>query len=82
MGPEVDVGYPLQQCYICTAEQAVTLGDSTERTTIRPVGPVEAIPAEVSSIEKILSHTIELSGMIHRRPIRVLLDSEIYRQLY
>ena len=36
---------------------------------------MEATPAEVSSTERIPSQTIELSGMIHRRPIRVLLDS-------
>ena len=30
---------------------------------------------EVSSTERIPSQTIELPGMIHRRPIRVLLDS-------
>ena len=74
VGPEVDVGYPLQSAaYV--QRQAVTLGDSTEWTTIRPIGPVESMPVEVSSTERIPSQTIELSSMIHRRPIRVLLDS-------
>ena len=36
---------------------------------------MEATPAEVSSTERVSSQTIELSGIIHRRPIRVLLDS-------
>ena len=72
--PEVDVGYPLQSA-TSAQQQVVTLGDSTEGTTIRPIGPVEATPAEVSSTERIPSQTIELSSMIHRRPIRVLLDS-------
>ena len=36
---------------------------------------MEATPTGVSSIERISSQTIELSSMIHRRPIRVLLDS-------
>ena len=31
---------------------------------------------EVSSFERISSQTIELSGWVCRRPIRVLLDSE------
>ena len=74
VGPEVDVGYPLQSAAYAQ-QQAVTLGDSTEGTTIRPIGPVEATPVEVSSTERIPSQTIELLGMIHRRPIRVLLDS-------
>ena len=74
MGPEVDVGYPLQSAAYAQ-QQAVTLGDSAEGTIIRPIGPVEATPAEVSSTERIPSQTIELSGMIHRRPLRVLLDS-------
>ena len=75
MGPEVDVGYPLQSA-IYAPQQAGTLGDSAEGTIIRPIGPVEATPVEVSSTERIPSKTIEfLSGMIHRRPIRVLLDS-------
>ena len=73
VGPEVDVGYPLQSAAYAP-QQAVTLGDSTEGTIIKPIGPVEATPAEVSSTERIPSQTIELSGMIHRRPIRVLLD--------
>ena len=74
MGPGVDVGYPLQSA-TSAQQQVATLGDSTEGTTIRPSGPVEATPVEVSSTERIPSQTIELSGMIHRRPIRVLLDS-------
>ena len=74
VGPEVDVGYPLQSAAYAQ-HQAVTLGDSAEGTIIRPIGPVEATPTEVSSTERISSQTIELSGMIHRRPIRVLLDS-------
>ena len=74
MGPEVDVGYPLQSA-IYAQQQAVTLGDSTEGTTIRPIGPVEATPVEVSSTKRIHSQMIELSGMIHKMPIRVLLDS-------
>ena len=74
VGPGVDVGYPLQSA-TSAQQQVATLGDSTEGTTIRPSGPVEATPAEVSSTERIPSQTIELSGMIHRRPIRVLLDS-------
>ena len=74
MGPEVDVGYPLQSTAYAQ-QQAVTLGDSAEGTIIRPIGLVEATPAEVNSTERISSQTIELSGMIHRRPIRVLLDS-------
>ena len=36
---------------------------------------MEATPTEVSSTERISSQTIELSGKIHWRPIRVLLDS-------
>ena len=74
VGPEVDVGYPLQSTAYAQ-QQAVTLGDSAKGTIIRPIGPVEATPTEVSSTERIPSQTIELSGMIHRRPIRVLLDS-------
>ena len=74
VGPEVDVGYPLQSAAYAQ-QQAVTLGDSAEGTIIRPIGPVEATPTEVSSTERIPSQTIELSGMIHRRPLRVLLDS-------
>ena len=74
VGPEVDVGYPLQSA-IYAQQQAVTLGDSTEGTTIRPIGLVEVARAKVNSIERIPSQTIELSGMIHKRPIRVLLDS-------
>ena len=73
VGPEVDVGFPLQST--AASKQAVSLGDSTEGTITRPIGPVEAIPTEISSTERISSHTIELSGRIHRRPIRVLLDS-------
>ena len=39
-------------------------------------GPVEAVPAEISSKKRrIPSQTIELSGPIHKKPIRVLLDS-------
>ena len=72
--PAVDVGYPLQSA-TSAQQQVVTLGDSTEGSTIRPIGPVEDTPTEVSSIERIPSHTIELSGMIHQRPLRVLLDS-------
>ena len=74
VGPEVDVGYALQSAAYAT-QQAVTLGNSAEGTIIRPIGPVEATPAEVSSTERIPSQTIELSGMIHKRPLRVLLDS-------
>ena len=74
MGPEVDVGYPLQSAAYAQP-QAVPLWDSAEGTITRPIGPVEATPVEVSSTERIPSQTIELSGMIHRRPIRVLLDS-------
>ena len=74
VGREVDVGYPLQSATFAQ-QQAVTLGDSIEGTTIRPIGPVEATPVEVSSTERIPSQTLELSGMIHRRPTRVLLDS-------
>ena len=75
VGPGVDVGYPLQSA-TSEQQQVATLGDSAEGTTIRPIGPVEATPAEVSSTERIPSQTlIELLGMIHRRPIRVLLDS-------
>ena len=73
VGPEVDVGFPLQTTAGTT--QAVDLRDSTEGTITRPIGPVEANPAEISSTERISSQTIELSGRIHRRPIRVLLDS-------
>ena len=65
---------PLQSA-TSAQQQVVTLGDSTEGTTIRPIGPVEATPVEVSTTERIPSQTIELSGRIHRRPIRVLLDS-------
>ena len=60
--------------HLHNSKQALTLGDSSEGTTIRPIGPVEATPAEVSSTERMPSQTIELSGMIHKRPIRVLLD--------
>ena len=74
VGPEVDVGYPLWSTTYAQ-QRAVPLGYSTEGATIRPIGPVEATSAEVSSTERIPSQTIELSGMIHRRPIRVLLDS-------
>ena len=74
MGPEVDVGYPLQSAAYAQ-QQAVTLGDSAEGTIITPIGPVEATPVEVSSTKRIPSQTIELSDMIHRRPIKVLLDS-------
>ena len=74
VGLEVDVGYPLLSAAYAQ-QQAVTLGDSNEGITIRPIGLVETIPVEVSSIERIPSQTIELSDMIHRRPIRVLLDS-------
>ena len=74
VGLEVDVGYPLQSAaYV--PPQAITLGDSAEGTIIRPIGPVEAIPVEVSSTERIPSQIIELSGMIHKRPLRILLDS-------
>ena len=74
VGLEVDVGYPLQSAAYAQ-QQAVTLGDSTEGTTLRPIGLVEAISVEVSSTKRIPSQTIELSSMVHRRPIRVLLDS-------
>ena len=74
MGPEVGVSYPLQSVAYAQ-QQVVTLGDSKEGTTIRPIGPIEATPVEVSSTKRIPSQTIALSGMIHRRPIRVLLDS-------
>ena len=74
VGPEVDVDYPLQSTTYAQ-QQAITLGDSAKGTIIRPIGPVEATPAEVSSTERIPSQTIELSSMTHRRPIRVLLDS-------
>ena len=74
VGPEVDVGYALQST-VYAPQQVVTLGDSAEGTIIRPIGLVEATPAEVSSTERIPSQTIELPGMIHRRPISVLLDS-------
>ena len=72
MGPEEDVGFPLQST--ASTKQVVTLGNSAEGTNTRPIGPVEAAPTEVSSTERISSHTIELSGRIHRTPIRVLLD--------
>ena len=74
VGPGVDVGYPLQRT-TQTTRDVVSLMDSTDGTITRPNGLVEATPAEVSSTERIASQTIELSGMIHRRPIRVLLDS-------
>ena len=74
VGLGVDLSYPFQSAAYAQ-QQAVTLGDSAERTTLRPIGPVEATPVEVSSTKRIPSHMIELSGMIHRRPIRVLLDS-------
>ena len=45
VGPEVDVGYPLQSTAYAQ-QQAVTLGDSAEGTITRPIGPVEATPAE------------------------------------
>ena len=54
VGPGVDVGCPLQST-IYAQQQAVTLGDSTEGTIIRPLGPMEAKPAEVSSTERIPS---------------------------
>ena len=53
----------------------VSLGDLTKGTITKPIGLVEATPVEVSSTKGIPSQTIELSGMIHKRPIRVLLDS-------
>ena len=59
VGPEVDVGYPLQSAAYAQ-QQVVTLGDSAEGTIIRPIGPVEATPVEVSSTERIPSQTIEL----------------------
>ena len=54
VGPEVDVCYPLQSATYAQ-QLVVTLGDSTEGTTIRPIGPVESTPAEVSSTKRILS---------------------------
>ena len=66
--------YPLQSAAYAH-QQIVTIGDSTEGTTIRPIGPLEATPTEVSSTEIIPSQTIELSCMIHGRHTRVLLDS-------
>ena len=74
VGPSVDVGYPLQNTKH-DVPQVVYLRDSAEGTITRPNGAMEATPVEVSFIERIPSQTIELSGMIHRRPIRVLLDS-------
>ena len=73
VGPEVDVGFPLQNTILTT--QTMDLGKAAEGTITRPIGLAEAIPVEVSSIERISSQTIELLGRIHRSPIRVLLDS-------
>ena len=70
----MDVGYLLQNPKR-DISQIVYLEISTKGTITRPIGPVEATPAEVSSTKRIPSQTIELLGMIHRRPIRVLLDS-------
>ena len=73
VGPGVDVGYPLQTTKRDGA-QVVSLGDSAEGAITRPIGPVEATPTEVSSTKRIHLQTIELLGMIHRRPIKILLD--------
>ena len=56
-------------------QQIVSLGDSAEGTITKPIGLVEATPMEVSFTERFTSQTIELLGRLHRRPIRVLLDS-------
>ena len=39
VGPEVDVGYPLQSA-ADAQQQVITLGDSAEGTAIRPIEPV------------------------------------------
>ena len=64
------MGYPLQ-----SVGRGKYQGDSTEGAITRPIGPMEATLAEVSSIKRITSQTIELLGRIYRRPIRVSLDS-------
>ena len=43
---------------------------------------MEATPTEISSTERILLQTIELLGMIHRRPIRVLLGIADLPEIY
>ena len=70
----MDVGNPLQDTKR-NVPQVVSLGDSAEVTITRPNGPMEARPVEVSSTKRIPSQTIQLSGMIQRRPIRVFLES-------
>ena len=74
VGPEVHVGYPLQSAEH-GKQQALALADSVEGTITRPIGSVEATTAKVGSTKTISSQTIELSDWIHKRSIRVLLDS-------
>ena len=51
VGPEVDVGCPLQST---AQQQAVTLGDSAEGTITRPIGPVEATPRKLAPLKEFL----------------------------
>ena len=70
----MEVGYPLRSTGRAI-NQLVSQGDLAEGTATRPIGPVEFIPTKISSTVRIPSQTIELSGWICNRPIRVFLDS-------
>ena len=67
-------GLPTSECCICTTASSNSRGFG-RGDNHKTLGPVKATSVEVSSTERIPSQTIELSGMIHRRPLRVLLDS-------
>ena len=58
-----------------TKRQPVILGDPDEGITARPIGQREATSIGVSSTARISLQIVELLGWIHRRPIRMLLDS-------
>ena len=73
-GAENWSGLPTLEYWSCDQSTA-SLGNPAKGTTIKPVELVEAILAEISSIVRTPSQTIELSGWIHRKPIKVLLDS-------
>ena len=70
----VDVGYPLRSVVLVN-KQPASPRYSAGRTTTRPQGLVESVPAEISSSIRAPSQTIELSNRIHKKPIHVLLDS-------
>ena len=74
MGPGVDAGYPLRSVVLVN-KQLVSPTDLAKGRLQGPQGLVESVPAEISSIVRISSQTIECSGRSHKKPIHVFLDS-------